>query len=53
MVPFTTFVDDFSETWKSVVPEETDEQDLAGQFVAQLYDLFVEHRGLVMTLSAI
>ena len=52
VVPFTSFVDDFSKTWKSVVPEETDEQDLAGQFVGQLYDLFVEHRGLVMTLWA-
>ena len=52
VVPFTTFVDHFSETWKRVVPEETDERDLAGQFVGQLYDLFVDHRGLVMTLSA-
>ncbi len=52
VAPFTTFVDDFAETWKRVVPEETDEQDLAGRFVGQLYDLFVEHRGLVMTLWA-
>jgi AcrR family transcriptional regulator len=52
VVPFTSFVDDFSRTWKNVVPEETDEQDLAGLFVGQLYDLFVEHRGLVMTLWA-
>lgn len=52
VVPFTTFVDDFSDTWKRVVPEETDEQDLAGRFVGPLYDLFVENRGLLMTLSA-
>ncbi len=52
VVPFTSFVDDFSATWKGLVPEETDEDDLAGQFVGQLYDLFVEHRGLVMTLWA-
>lgn len=52
VVPFTSFVDAFSETWRSVVPEETDEDELAGQFVGQLYDLFVEHRGLVMTLWA-
>jgi AcrR family transcriptional regulator len=52
VVPFTTFVDDFSETWRSVVPEETDEEELAEQFVGQLYDLFVDHRGLVMTLWA-
>ena len=29
-----------------------DEEELAAQFVGQLYDLFVEHRGLVMTLWA-
>ena len=52
VVPFTTFVDGFSETWKNVVPEDTDEEELAGQFVGQLYDLFVEHRGLVLTLWA-
>jgi AcrR family transcriptional regulator len=52
VVPFTSFVDDFSETWTSVVPEETDEEELAARFVGQLYDLFVEHRGLVMTLWA-
>ena len=52
VVPFTTFVAEFSETWRSVVPEETDEDELAGHFVGRLYDLFVEHRGLVMTLWA-
>jgi AcrR family transcriptional regulator len=52
VVPFTSFVDEFAETWLSVVPEDTDEEELAGRFVGQLYDLFVEHRGLVMTLSA-
>jgi AcrR family transcriptional regulator len=52
VVPFTSFVDAFSATWQAVVPDETDEQELAGQFVGQLYDLFVEHRGLVVTLWA-
>ena len=52
VVPFTSFVDDFSDTWVSVVPEETDEEELAAQFVGALYDLFVENRGLVMTLWA-
>ena len=33
-------------TWQSVVPEETDEDELARHFVEQLYDVFVEHRGL-------
>jgi AcrR family transcriptional regulator len=52
VVPFTNFVEAFSETWQAVVPDETDEDELAGQFVGQLYDLFVEHRGLVVTLWA-
>jgi AcrR family transcriptional regulator len=52
VVPFTSFIDDFSETWRSLDPEETDEEELARQFIGQLYDLFVENRGLVMTLWA-
>jgi AcrR family transcriptional regulator len=52
VVPFTTFVDDFSETWRALAPGETDEETLARQFVGQLYDLFVGNRGLVMTLWA-
>jgi AcrR family transcriptional regulator len=50
--PFTTFMDDFRDTWRTLVPGETDEEDVARQFVGELYDLFVEHRGLVMTLWA-
>ncbi|MGI8333061.1 TetR/AcrR family transcriptional regulator [Actinomadura scrupuli] len=53
VVPFTTFVEEFTETWRSLVPEETDEDELARHFVGRLYDLFVEHRGLVMTLWAL
>jgi AcrR family transcriptional regulator len=52
VVPFTNFVDEFGVTWRTLVPEETDEEDLARHFVGQLYDLFVEHRGLVVTLLA-
>ncbi len=48
--PFTGFVDEFGRTWQSVVPEETSEEELAGHFVGQLYDLFVEHQGLLVTL---
>jgi AcrR family transcriptional regulator len=50
VIPFTNFVDDFASTWSAVVPEETDEDELAGQFVGDLYDLFIEHRGLFLTL---
>jgi AcrR family transcriptional regulator len=50
VLPFTTFVDEFGTTWRTVVPEETDEEQFARHFVAQLYDVFVENRGLVVTL---
>jgi AcrR family transcriptional regulator len=50
--PFISFVDEFGKTWRAVVPEETDEDELARHFVGQLYDVFVEHRGLVVTLLA-
>jgi AcrR family transcriptional regulator len=52
VVPLTSFVDDFRRTWGEIVPAETDENDLARHFVGRLYDLLVEHRGLVVTLSA-
>ncbi|OBI50027.1 TetR family transcriptional regulator [Mycobacterium kyorinense] len=52
VLPFTDFVDEFGRTWQSVVPEETDEEELARHFVGHLYDVLVEHRGLLLTLLA-
>jgi AcrR family transcriptional regulator len=52
VVPFTNFVEDFRRTWTSIDHDSADEDELAAQFVGQLYDLFVEHRGLVVTLWA-
>lgn len=52
VVPFTSFLDEFRTTWQSVVPEETDEQELTRQFVGQLYDVLVRHQGLLLTLVA-
>jgi AcrR family transcriptional regulator len=52
VLPFVSFVDEFGRTWQSVVPEETDEQELTRHFVSQLYDVFVEHQGLLLTLMA-
>lgn len=52
VLPFTTFVEEFGHTWQAVVPEETDEEELARRFVGQLYDVFVEHQGLLLTLMA-
>ena len=52
VLPFTNFVDDFGRTWQAVVPEETDEEELSRQFVGRLYDVLVEHKGLLLTLVA-
>lgn len=52
VAPFTTFLDEFLLTWRSVVPEETDEEELTRQFVGRLYDVLVDHQGLVRTLVA-
>lgn len=52
VLPFTGFVDEFGRTWQSLVPEETSEKDLARHFVGQLYDVFVENQGLLVTLMA-
>lgn len=52
VLPFTDFVDEFGRTWQSVVPDETGEEELARHFVGQLYDVVVEHRGLLLTLVA-
>ncbi len=50
VLPFTSFVDEFGRTWQSIVPEQTSEEQLARHFVGQLYDVFVQHRGLLVTL---
>jgi len=52
VLPFTRFVDEFGRTWQSVVPEETKEEELTEHFVGQLYDVFVQHQGLFLTLMA-
>jgi AcrR family transcriptional regulator len=52
VLPFTSFVHEFGRTWQSVVPEETKEEELTEHFVGQLYDVFVQHQGLFLTLMA-
>lgn len=52
VLPFTQFVDEFGQTWNSVVHEQTDEEEFARRFVGHLYDVFVEHQGLLLTLMA-
>jgi AcrR family transcriptional regulator len=52
VLPFTGIVDEFAKTWQTVIPEETDEDELARHFVERVYDVVVEHRGLLLTLVA-
>lgn len=52
VLPFTDFVDEFGRTWQTVVPEETDEEELTRQFAGRLFDLLVAHQGLLLTLVA-
>ncbi|OMC05795.1 TetR family transcriptional regulator [Mycobacterium sp. NS-7484] len=52
VLPFTDFVDDFGKTWQTVVPEETDEEELTRQFAGRLYDVLLQHKGLLLTLVA-
>ena len=52
VLPFTSIVDDFAQTWHTLIPEETDEDELARHFVEQVYDVVMEHRGLLLTLVA-
>ncbi len=52
VLPFTDFVDDFGKTWQAVSPDKTTEEELTRQFVGRLYDVLVEHQGLLLTLVA-
>ncbi|ODQ85165.1 TetR/AcrR family transcriptional regulator [Mycolicibacterium holsaticum] len=52
VLPFTDFVDDFGKTWQAVIPDKVTEEELSRQFVGRLYDVLVEHRGLLLTLVA-
>ncbi|MEB3068703.1 TetR/AcrR family transcriptional regulator [[Mycobacterium] vasticus] len=52
VVPFTSFIDDFGATWSSLDRDQTSEEDLARHFVGRLYDVFVRHQGLLITLMA-
>lgn len=52
VLPFTDFVDEFGETWRAVIPDKITEEELTRQFVGRLYDVLIEHRGLLLTLVA-
>jgi AcrR family transcriptional regulator len=50
VLPFTGFVAEFGRTWRSIVSDDPNDDGLARLFVGQLYDVFVEHKGLLVTL---
>ncbi|KUI42574.1 TetR family transcriptional regulator [Mycobacterium sp. IS-1590] len=50
VLPFTDFVEDFGKTWQAVIPDKVTEEELTRQFVGRLYDVLIEHRGLLLTL---
>src|SRR6476660_9246038 len=52
VVPFLEIVDDLNARWESLVPGPENSEAVAREFLGALYDLFVENRGLIMTLWA-
>lgn len=50
VVPFLTIVDDLHARWESLEPGPESAENVARDFLGALYDLFLENRGLVMTL---
>ncbi len=52
VVPFLQIVDDLNERWALLAPGPENAEAVAREFLGALYDLFVENRGLVMTLWA-
>jgi AcrR family transcriptional regulator len=52
VVPFVTIVDDLNVRWDSLQPGPESSEVVAREFLGALYDLFVDNRGLVVTLWA-
>lgn len=50
VVPFMTLVDGLDVRWDSLEPGPESSEAVAREFLGALYDLFVDNRGLVMTL---
>ncbi len=48
--PFLQIIEDFNGRWESIVPNPGKADEIGREFLGALYDLFVENRGLVMTL---
>jgi AcrR family transcriptional regulator len=52
VVPFVQIIDEFDAQWDSIAPAPQKAEEIARQIHGALYDLFVENRGLLMTLWA-
>lgn len=50
VAPFVDLVEDFAQRWRTLELEAQSEEAIGGDFLGSLYDLFVENRGLVMTM---
>jgi AcrR family transcriptional regulator len=50
VVQFLALVDDLTAGWENLAPGLDSAEAVAREFLGSLYDLFVENRGLVMTL---
>jgi AcrR family transcriptional regulator len=50
VVPFLRIVDDLNGRWETLDPRPEGSEAVASEFLGALYDLFVDNRGLVMTL---
>jgi AcrR family transcriptional regulator len=50
VVPFLQIVDDLNTSWEALTPGPESSEAVARKFLGSLYDLFVDNRGLVMTL---
>lgn len=52
VVPFVEFVEGFNERWQSGFPPELDDEEIARQFLGDLFDLLRNNRALVVMLWA-
>lgn len=50
VVPFLQLVEDLNARWESFEPGPETSESVAREFLGALYDLFVDNRGLVMTM---
>lgn len=50
VVPFLSIIEDLNSRWETLEPGPANSEAVARAFLGALYDLFVENRGLVMTL---